>query len=246
MKEQTLSDHLKELKIRLIYCLAALLLAFALSYNFSSQIYNFLTQPLIASFENPLDQRIIYTNLTEAFFTYLKLSFLAAFFFTFPFIALQFYLFLAPALYKKEKKFTLNIIFFCPLLFILGSVMLYEIVLPLAFKFFISFQNLNPPEALPVELETKISEYLSLVTKMLFAFGFAFQMPIILICLVKFGVLSLESLKKKRKYWIVAIFTIAAIITPPDLISQITLALPMILLYEISIIILGFSHKKPS
>ena len=122
-------------------------------------------------------------------------------------------------------------------LFLIGAVMVYYLVLPLAFKFFLSFQNLNPVGTLPIELEAKIGEYLDLIMQMIFAFGIAFQLPIILICLVKFGILSADGLKKKRKYWIVIIFAIAAVITPPDVLSQITLALPMILLYEIAIII---------
>ena len=238
MKEQTLSQHLQELKNRLIYCLLALLITFGLSYYFSHEIYDFLAKPLVSALAGQQDQKIIYTSLAEAFLTYFKLSFIAAFFFAFPFIALQFYLFLAPALYKNEKKFILKLMFFCPLLFILGAIMLYELVMPLAFKFFISFQNLNPDQSLPIELQTKISEYLGLIIKMIFAFGIAFQLPIFLICLVKFGIVTKDSLKKKRKYWIVIIFTIAAIITPPDIISQVTLALPMILLYEIAILIL--------
>ena len=235
-KEQTLIEHLAELKKRLIYCLLVILIGFFLSYHFASHIYSFLLKPLADCLGGD-DKRIIYTNLTEAFLTYLKLSLFSALCFTFPFLALQFYLFIAPALYKTEKKYVLTILFFCPLLFFLGALMVYELVLPLAFKFFVGFQNFNPQNGLPIELEAKISEYLDLVMQLIFAFGIAFQMPIILICLVKFGILSVESLKKKRKYWIVIIFIIAAIITPPDVLSQFALALPMILLYEISIII---------
>ncbi len=235
-KEQTLTEHLAELKKRLIYCLLAILISFFISYYFADHIYSFLLQPFIDSLGQD-SKRIIYTNLTEAFLTYLKLALLAAIFFTFPFLALQLYLFIAPALYKKEKNFILAILFFCPTLFFLGALMVYELVFPLAFKFFLSFQNFNPQHSLPIELEAKISEYLDLVMQLIFAFGIAFQLPIILICLVRFGILSVESLRAKRKYWIVIIFVIAAIITPPDVLSQFSLALPMILLYEISIII---------
>ncbi|MFT7099434.1 MAG: sec-independent protein translocase protein TatC [Rickettsiales bacterium] len=243
-KEQTLAEHLTELKNRLIYCLIAVFLAFFISYYFSQNIYNFLLDPLVEIFGENSDKRIIYTSLTEAFTTYLRLSFLSAIFFAFPFIAIQIYLFIAPALYKKEKKFILAIMISCPVLFFCGSLMVYEMVLPMAFKFFISFQNLNPVGSLPIELEAKIGEYLSLIVWMVFAFGVAFQLPVLLICLVKFGVLSADSLRSKRKYWIVAIFIIAAIITPPDVISQISLAVPMILLYEISILISSKITKK--
>lgn len=236
-REQTIIEHLTELKQRLIYCLIAVLLGFFISYYFADNIYKFLLQPLVDALDGKGGQRIIYTSLTEAFLTYLKLSLLSAVFFTSPFLALQFYLFVAPALYKKEKNFILAILFFCPALFFLGALMVYKLVFPLAFKFFLSFQNFNPQNSLPIELQAKISEYLDLVIQLIFAFGLAFQLPIILICLVKFGILSVEGLRRKRKYWIVIIFTIAAVITPPDVLSQLSLALPMVLLYEIAIII---------
>lgn len=243
-KEQTIIEHLVELKQRLIYCLIAVLLGFFISYYFADNIYKFLLQPLVDALGGKDGQRIIYTSLTEAFLTYLKLSLLSAVFFTSPFLALQFYLFIAPALYKKEKNFILAILFFCPALFFLGALMVYKIVFPLAFKFFLSFQKFNPQNSLPIELQAKISEYLDLVIQLIFAFGLAFQLPIILICLVKFGILSVDSLRKKRKYWIVIIFTVAAVITPPDVLSQFSLAIPMILLYEIAIIISSHITKN--
>ncbi|MFT6077177.1 MAG: sec-independent protein translocase protein TatC [Myxococcota bacterium] len=236
-KEQTIIEHLMEFKNRLIYCIIAVLMAFLISYYFSENIYEFLLRPLVEIFGENSDKRIIYTSLTEAFTTYLRLSFLSAIFFAFPFIAIQIYLFIAPALYKKEKKFILSVMIACPTLFFFGSMMVYEMVLPMAFKFFISFQSINPIGSLPIELEAKIGEYLSLIVWMVFAFGIAFQLPVLLICLVKFGILSVAGLRAKRKYWIVIIFAVAAIITPPDVISQIALAVPMILLYEISILI---------
>ena len=244
LKEQTVTEHLIELRNRLFYCIVAILLAFVLCYHFAQNIYDFLLQPLLAAFGDQSSKRIIYTSLTEAFITYLKLSLTSAIFFTFPFIAFQIYLFIAPALYKKEKKFILAIMFFCPFLFLIGAIMVYELVLPLAFKFFLSFQNFNPTNSLPIELEAKIGEYLDLVMQLIFAFGIAFQLPILLICLVKFGILSVDNLRKKRKYWIVIIFSVAAVITPPDVLSQILLALPMILLYEIAIIISSKITKK--
>lgn len=236
LKEQTITEHLLEMRNRLIYSLVAILVAFCISYYFAEDIYKFLLRPLVETIGDTQNQKIIYTNLLEAFATYLKLSFTCALFFSFPFIALQFYLFIAPALYKKEKKFILAILFFCPFLFLLGAAMVYEFVLPLAFKFFLSFQSFDPEGSLPIELQAKIGEYLDLVMQLIFAFGIAFQLPIILVCLVKFGVLSIEGLKSKRKYWIVIIFAIAAVITPPDVISQLALAIPMVLLYEIAII----------
>lgn len=232
-KHLTLTAHLIELRQRMVYSIVAFLICFGISYYFSAHIYNFLLQPLAHQYGG----KIIYTGLTEAFLTYLHLSLLSALFLSFPFVALQIYLFIAPALYKKEKKFILAILFFCPFLFLSGAILVYELILPLAFKFFLSFQNLNPDQSLPIELQAKIGEYLDLITHLIFAFGLAFQLPIILIFLVKFGILTVEGLKGKRKYWIVIIFAIAAVITPPDVLSQIALAVPMILLYEIAIII---------
>jgi sec-independent protein translocase protein TatC len=242
-KNQTLTGHLTELRNRLIYCVIALLLCFAACYYFADQIYNFLLQPLQKAIANG-EKRMIYTSLLEGFLTYVKLSFTAAFFFAFPFIAAQFYLFLAPALYKKEKKFTLRLLFYCPFLFFLGASMVYFMVMPMAFEFFLSFENLNPQNGLPIELEAKISEYLSLITWLIFAFGIAFQMPLLIICLVKFGLISVQTLQQKRKYWIVIIFAIAAIITPPDILSQFALALPMMALYEMAILACLKINKK--
>lgn len=219
-----------------MYSLIAILIAFAFSYYFARDVYNFLLEPLVQTLGDDHGKRIIYTNLLEAFVTYLRLSFLSALFFSFPFVAMQFYLFLAPALYKKEKFFILSIMICCPLLFLSGAFVVYKLVLPLAFKFFLSFQTLHPVAGLPIELEARISEYLDLVIQLIFAFGIAFQLPVLLVCLVKFGILSVEGLKKKRKYWVVLIFGIAAVITPPDVISQLALAVPMVLLYELSII----------
>jgi sec-independent protein translocase protein TatC len=236
-KNLTLTNHLIELRQRLFYCALSIIICFLASYYFAESIYNFLLQPLSDIYGEKGGKRVIYTNLTEGFITYIKLSFISALFFSFPVIALQLYLFIAPALYKKEQKFTLLILIFCPLLFFIGTILVYYGVLPLAFEFFLSFQNLDSSNLMNIELEAKISEYLSLVTRLIFAFGIAFQLPLILIFLVKFGILSVDSLQKKRKYWIVIIFSIAAVITPPDVISQITLALPMILLYEIALII---------
>lgn len=242
-KNLTLTEHLIELRQRLVYCVITILIFFAISYYFAQTIYDFLLQPLSKEYGDSSDGKIIYTNLTEAFLTYLKLSLLSALFFSLPVIATQIYLFIAPALYKKEKRLILAVLIFCPLLFLAGAVLVYYLILPLAFKFFLSFQSLAPSQGLPIKLEAKISEYLDLIIQLIFAFGMAFQLPIVLVMLVRFGILSVEDLRKKRKYWIVIIFIIAAVITPPDVLSQISLALPMILLYEIAIIVSSYLTK---
>lgn len=233
----TLTEHLIELRSRLIFCVVTILIFFGISYYFAQDIYNFLTAPLSEIYHDHSGKRMIYTSLTEAFTTYIKLSFLSSLFFSFPIIATQFYLFIAPGLYKSEKKLTLSILISSPILFLLGAALAYYLIFPLCFKFFLGFEVFHNDNNLPIELEAKISEYLDLVVQIIFAFGLAFQMPILLIILVKLGLISVEGLRAKRKYWIVAFFAIAAVFTPPDVLSQISLAVPLVLLYEISIII---------
>ncbi|MDA0902064.1 MAG: twin-arginine translocase subunit TatC [Proteobacteria bacterium] len=243
-KKITLTQHLIELRQRLVYCLIALFVIFVISYVFSQEIFNFLLQPLLEVYGEGSNKRVIYTGPAEAFMTYVKISFLSAIFFSLPIIITQFYLFIAPGLYKSEKKLTLSILLSSPLLFIAGAALAYYLVFPLAFKFFVSFESSDMVQALPIELEARISEYLKLVIQFIFAFGIAFQLPILLIFLVRAGVISIQTLKSKRKYWILLIFIIAAILTPPDVLSQIALAVPMMLLYEIAILISAKITKK--
>ncbi len=235
----SLQQHLVELKNRIIFSLIFFSVAFCVCYFFSTQIYQFLLQPLADSFTSHENRRLIYTSPAEGFITFTKVAFYASLFFSFPFFAVQFYLFLAPALYKKEKKLILLLLFFAPLLFLFGAALAYYFLLPITFKFFLSFEfaGLAGHYQLPIQLETKISEYLNLVIDLIFSFGIAFQLPILLLFLIRFGFLTADDLRKKRKYWIVIIFIIAAILTPPDVLSQISLAIPMVLLFEIVILI---------
>ena len=232
-----MTEHLLEIRKRLMTIIIFFFLAFFISYYFIEQIYNFLLNPLLAAYGEESGKRIIFTGLTEAFITYIRLAFLTALFFTTPFLLTQFYLFISPALYKKEKKLILFLLFLVPLLFILGSLLLYYVILPAAFKFFIGFEITDNINNLPIELEARISEYLSLIIKLIFGFGAAFQIPVFLLILIKTELITINSLKSKRKYWILLIFIIAAILTPPDIFSQVFLALPMILLYEITLLI---------
>ena len=231
----TLTNHLIEIRLRLVYCILFFFLSFCISYCFVEHIYNFLLEPLAKTYGEDHHRRIIYTGVSEAFTTYVRLAFLSALFFSAPFFMSQFYLFLAPGLYKKEKKLILSLLIMSPLLFLIGSAFLYYFVFPAVFKFFVSFESNK--SAIPIELEARISEYLSLVVKLIFGFGIAFQLPIVIIILVKIGVVKVQTLRSKRKYWIVLIFIIAAVLTPPDVFSQISMALPMMLLYEIAILI---------
>lgn len=232
-----LMDHLKELRQRVLWSVGAFILAFAVCYYFSQQIYAFLAQPLadILSQQSGGERRMIFTALYEAFFTYLKVAFFGAVFFSFPMWATQLWLFVAPGLYRSEKRAIMPFLVASPFLFLLGAALAYYFIFPLAWKFFISFETPPGSGGIPVQLEAKVGEYLSLVMHMILAFGIAFQLPVLLTLLVKVGILNVESLRKGRRYAIVGMFVVAAVITPPDIISQIGLAVPLILLYEISI-----------
>jgi sec-independent protein translocase protein TatC len=186
---------------------------------------------------------MIYTSLTEAFFTYLKLAIFAAFFVTFPFLAAQFYLFLAPGLYKHEKNALLPFLIAAPVLFLSGAALVYFAVMPLAWEFFLSFETSNA--ALPIKLEAKIDQYLSLVMSLIIGFGVAFQFPVIIMLLAKVGVVNAAQLKKNRKYAIVLIAIISALLTPPDVISQLLMLTSLCALYELSIFGCKF-YSKPS
>jgi sec-independent protein translocase protein TatC len=230
-----LLDHLIELRNRLMYSLLALAVAFAGCYMFKEDIYAFFVAPLAHALEGQTGRRMIFTDLTEAFFTYVKVSFYAGLFVAFPIIATQIWMFVAPGLYKNEKKAFLPYLVATPVLFLMGASLVYYLIFPLAWKFFLSFETPAGPDGLPIVLEPKVDEYLSLVLKLIFAFGLAFQMPVLLTLMARVGLISSAGLASKRRYAIVINFIIAAVLTPPDVISQVSLALPLCLLYEISI-----------
>jgi sec-independent protein translocase protein TatC len=240
--EQPLLEHLKELKLRLIYVLVFFFISFGVGYYFVEEIYSFLLRPLIDNWTSP-NKSLIYTNLTEIFFSYLRLAFYVAMFCTIPFLLSQIYIFIAPGLYKNEKKAIFPFLTISPILFLLGAIFVYYFIFPMAWKFFLSFEN-SHSEILPMRLEAKVSEYLSIVINLIIAFGIAFQLPVLLILLAKIGILDVSYLIKKRKFATVLIFIIAAVLTPPDAISQIGLAIVMLMLYELSIFIIKKSKKE--
>ena len=241
-----LLDHLIELRRRLMWSVSAFMVCFIICYHFSDTLFFWLADPLAHVLEaQGGGKRLIYTHLTEAFFTYLKVAMFGAAFISFPVIATQLWLFIAPGLYRSEKRAFAPFLVATPVLFGLGASLAYFFIFPVAWKFFASFQNATGAGGLPIELEPKVGEYLDLVMKLIFAFGVAFQLPVALSLLAKVGIVTSAGLKKYRRYAIVGNFVIAAVLAPPDVITQIGLAVPLILLYEVSILAAKLVEPKP-
>src|SRR3984957_19505554 len=230
-----LLDHLVELRNRLMWSAAAILVAFLVCYQFKETIYRFLSHPLAQVFDGEAGRKMIATGLTEIFFTYIKVSFWAAICIAFPVVAMQIWKFVAPGLYKNEKRAFMPYLCATPILFLMGASLAYFVVIPYAFKFFVSFETPGTPGSLPIEIEAKVNEYLSLVMTLLLAFGVAFQLPVLLTLMARAGLITSQGLISKWRYAFVAMFAVAAVLTPPDVVSQCSLAIPLILLYFVSI-----------
>ena len=230
--------HLEELRKRLIVCFIAVGIGFAGAYGFKEKLFQVLTAPLIRVMKS--GDTLIFTNLPEAFFTYLKVSFLAGLLLASPVILYQFWMFVAPGLYQRERRVLLPIVFLSTLFFLGGALFGYFIVFPWGFKFFLGFatETIRPMPSM--------KEYLAFSSKLLLAFGLVFELPLVLTFMARLGIVTVSFLKKNRKYAVLIFFAGAAIITPPDVVTLVMMALPLMLLYEISIIGAKIFGKKPA
>ncbi|MDR1477069.1 MAG: twin-arginine translocase subunit TatC [Rickettsiales bacterium] len=239
LKELPLAEHFKELRARIINCVAFFAVALVLCYSCRDRVYNIITYPLVEAFKaGRFMPSVIYTRLTEAFTSMLSISLSAALLVSIPFFTIQLWLFITPALYKEERKWLLPYMLLTPILFFAGVLFCYFFVLPPAFEFFITFAD-GDKLASPLVPQAKISEYIDLAVSLLIAFGVCFLTPVLLALLARIGIVSADALKRGRKYAIVAIFIVAAVLTPPDVASQIMLAVPLLAMYEISILLIS-------
>ena len=244
-KQGSFVEHLAELRSRLVKSFIYLFIFFIVCYFFAENIYAFLVEPYANAVKDDKEnRRLIFTALHETFLTYLKVAFFAAFFASSPIILTQIWKFIAPGLYKNEKSALLPYLIATPTLFFLVGMLVYYVVMPLAIKFFLTFESSASISGLPIQLEAKVNEYLSLIMRLIFAFGLSFQLPVLLSLLARVGFIDSEYLKKRRKYVIVIIFAAAAVLTPPDPITQIGLGIPLLILYELSILSVKIMERK--
>ncbi len=239
-----LIEHLIELRSRLMKSVIAIAIAFVVCFYFSNDIFNFLIRPFSEAAGESMEVKLIYTAPHEWFFTQMKLALFGALFIAFPVIASQIYMFMAPGLYKHERHAFVPYLVATPILFVLGGALVFYLVMPMAMGFFLAMQQVGVGEEAAIEMLPRVSEYLSFVMVLIFAFGLVFQLPVVLTLLGRAGLTTSDALKSKRKYAVVAAFAAAAILTPPDPISQIGLALPTLLLYEVSIYCVRLVEKK--
>jgi len=234
--KQPFLGHLEELRRRLVICAIAIGIGFIFSYIFAKQLFSYLILPLTKVL--PEDSRLIFTNLPEMFIAYIKVALVAGIILAIPIIFYQLWMFLAPALYQKEKKYIIPFVLFSSILFAAGALFGYLVVFPYGFKFFVSFAT-EDIQALP-----SVKQYFSFAIRLLLAFGLVFEMPIVVLFLTKIGLITPDKMKKFRKFAILGSFVLAAILTPPDVATQLMMALPIIILYEISIFLSKTMYRK--
>jgi sec-independent protein translocase protein TatC len=235
-EKQPFLAHLEELRRRLIICAIAIGIGFVISYIFSKQLFSLLILPLVKVL--PADSKLIFTSLPEMFLAYIKVSLVGGIILAIPVIFYELWMFVAPALYQKEKRYLVPFVLFSSILFILGALFGYLIVFPYGFKFFISFAT-EDIQALP-----SVKQYFSFAIRLLLAFGLVFEMPVVVLFLAKIGLVTPDAMKRFRKYAILCAFILGAILTPPDVATQIMMALPIIILYELSILISKVVYRK--
>lgn len=239
-----LIDHLIELRARLIKSMIAFIVLFFICFAGATYIYNVLILPYVWAVGGPEKARLIYTAPLEYLFTQIKIAAFGAAFFAFPVIATQIYKFVAPGLYRNERDAFRPYLFATPVFFVLGAMMVFFFAMPVLMRFSIGMQQAATIDQAGIELLPKVSEYLQLIMTLVFAFGISFQLPVVLTLLGQAGIINVGFLKEKRRYAIVFVFIVAAVLTPPDVISQLMLAVPMLMLYELSIWSVGYVEKK--
>ncbi len=239
-----LLDHLTELRSRLLWSLGTFVVLFFICIPLAPTMYVFLMEPLYEIMKEKPNARMIFTGLPEQFLTEIKIAFFAALAISVPVLLLQIWKFVAPGLYRHEQSAFTPFLIATPVLFTLGAALVYYFIIPMAWRFFLSFEMPAGPDSLAIQLEPKVNEYLSLVLLLMFAFGLGFELPVFLILLARVGIVTASGLAQKRRYAIVGVFVFAAVLTPPDVISQIGLAVPLILLYEVSIFGARLIEKK--